>query len=54
MKTILVDALGTFVIEGQGVYQPLFDLLETYPNKKNCFKRQRRAAYRVWNRKYAL
>lgn len=34
MKTILVDALGTFVIEGQGVYQPLFDLLENYPNQK--------------------
>ena len=34
MKTILVDALGTFVIEGRGVYQPLFDLLESYPNQK--------------------
>lgn len=34
MKTILVDAAGTFVIEGQGVYQPLYDLLEKYPNKK--------------------
>ena len=35
MKTILVDAAGTFVIEGQGVYQPLYQLLEKYPNKKN-------------------
>jgi cAMP phosphodiesterase len=34
MKTILVDAVGTFVIKGVGVYQPMFDLLETYPNKK--------------------
>jgi len=34
MKTILVDAVGTFVIEGVGVYKPLFDLLEKYPNKK--------------------
>jgi HAD superfamily hydrolase (TIGR01509 family) len=34
MKTILVDAAGTFVIEGQGVYKPLFELLETYPNRK--------------------
>lgn len=34
MKTILVDAAGTFVIEGQGIYQPLYDLLENYPNKK--------------------
>lgn len=34
MKTILVDALGTFVIESQGINQSLFDLLETYPNRK--------------------
>jgi len=34
MKTILVDAVDTFVIEGKGVYQPMFDLLEKYANKK--------------------
>lgn len=34
MKTILVDAVDTFVIEGSGVYKPMFDLLEKYPNKK--------------------
>jgi HAD superfamily hydrolase (TIGR01509 family) len=34
MKTILVDAVDTFIIEGQGVYQPLFELLEKYPNPK--------------------
>ncbi len=34
MKTILVDALGTFVIEGLSIYQPLFELLEGYPNQK--------------------
>lgn len=34
MKTILVDAVDTFVIEGEGVFQPMFDLLEKYPNKK--------------------
>ncbi|OGD83931.1 hypothetical protein A2572_00010 [Candidatus Collierbacteria bacterium RIFOXYD1_FULL_40_9] len=34
MKTILVDAAGTFVIEGQGVYRQLYELLETYPNRK--------------------
>lgn len=34
MKTILVDAVDCFVIEGEGIYQPLFELLETYPNKK--------------------
>lgn len=34
MKTILVDAVDTFVIEGKGVYQPMFKLLEEYPNRK--------------------
>lgn len=34
MKTILVDAVGTFVIEGEGIYKPLHDLLEKYPNMK--------------------
>jgi FMN phosphatase YigB (HAD superfamily) len=34
MKTILVDAVDTFVIDGQGVYKPMFDLLEKYPNRK--------------------
>ena len=34
MKTILVDAVDTFVIEGGGVYKPMYDLLEKYPNKK--------------------
>lgn len=34
MKTILVDAVDTFVIEGVGVYKPMLELLEKYPNKK--------------------
>lgn len=34
MKTILVDAVETFVIEGDGIFQPMFDLLEQYPNRK--------------------
>ena len=34
MKTILVDAVEAFVIEGEGVYKPMHDLLETYPNRK--------------------
>lgn len=34
MKIILVDAVDTFVIEGEGVYQPMFELLEKYPNRK--------------------
>lgn len=34
MKTILVDDVDTFVIEGKGVFQPMFELLEKYPNSK--------------------
>ncbi len=34
MKTILVDAVDAFVIEGEGIYKPMHDLLETYPNRK--------------------
>ena len=34
MKTILVDAINTFVINGQGIDQEIFDLLEAFPNRK--------------------
>lgn len=34
MKTILVDAVDAFVIEGEGIYKPMYDLLEAYPNVK--------------------
>ena len=34
MKIILVDAIHTFVIEGQGMFKEMYDLLETYPNRK--------------------
>lgn len=34
MKTILVDAVDAFVIEGEGIYKPLYDLLEQYSNPK--------------------
>lgn len=34
MKTILVDAAHTFVIPGEGICKPLWELLETYPNRK--------------------
>ena len=34
MKTILVDAVYTFVSENGIIFQEMFDLLETYPNKK--------------------
>ena len=34
MKTILVDAVDTFIIEGKGIFKDLHNLLEQYPNKK--------------------
>jgi len=34
MKTILVDAIDAFVIEGQGIFREMHDLLEEYPNRK--------------------
>ncbi len=34
MKTILVDAIGAFVIKGEGIFQEMHDMLEQYPNKK--------------------
>lgn len=34
MKTILVDAVNTFVIEGSGIFKEMHELLETYENKK--------------------
>lgn len=34
MKTILVDAVDTLVIEGQGVFKEMQDLLDSYPNRK--------------------
>jgi HAD superfamily hydrolase (TIGR01509 family) len=33
MKTILVDAVNTFVVD-RAIYQPLLNLLEEYPNGK--------------------
>jgi HAD superfamily hydrolase (TIGR01509 family) len=34
MKTILVDAVDTFIIEGEGVFEEMHNLLDKYPNKK--------------------
>lgn len=34
MKTILVDAVDTFVIEGRGIFKDMHKMLEEYPNKK--------------------
>ena len=34
MKTILVDAINTFIIKDEGINTELFNLLEQYPNQK--------------------
>jgi HAD superfamily hydrolase (TIGR01509 family) len=34
MKTILVDAVDAYVIEGQGIFKKMHELLESYPNRK--------------------
>lgn len=34
MKIILVDAVHTFVLANEGIYEPLYELLQKYPNKK--------------------
>ncbi|OGH88124.1 MAG: hypothetical protein A3J93_00055 [Candidatus Magasanikbacteria bacterium RIFOXYC2_FULL_42_28] len=34
MKTILVDAINAFVIEGEGVFNEMYKMLEQYPNRK--------------------
>ena len=34
MKTILVDAVDTFVLEKEGIDKALYELLESYPNNK--------------------
>ena len=34
MKTILVDAVNTLIIPGQGVFAEMQELLETFPNQK--------------------
>lgn len=34
MKTILVDAVHAFVVVGEGVFEEMHELLETFSNKK--------------------
>lgn len=34
MKTILIDAFHTFVIKDKGIFTEMYQLLESYPNKK--------------------
>ncbi len=34
LKTILVDAVNTFVIKNEGINQEMYELLESYPNPK--------------------
>lgn len=37
MKTIMVDTMHAFVVKGEGIYEPMQALLETYPNRKILF-----------------
>lgn len=34
MKTILVDAINTFIDKNKGIFEDMFKLLEQYPNQK--------------------
>ena len=34
MKVILVDAINAFVIRGQGIFEPMREILDEYPNRK--------------------
>ena len=34
MKIILVDAINSFVIKDEGIFEEMYKLLEEYPNKK--------------------
>jgi len=34
MKTILVDAINTFVIKDEGIFEEMHKMLETWPNRK--------------------
>ncbi len=34
MKTILVDAINTFVLKDIGIFNEMYKMLEQYPNKK--------------------
>lgn len=34
MKTILVDAVDAFIVRDQGIFKEMYDLLETFPNRK--------------------
>lgn len=34
MKTILVDAINGIVLEDGSIFEPMYELLESYPNRK--------------------
>jgi len=34
MKIILVDAINTLILKGEGIFEKMLQLLEEYPNKK--------------------
>jgi HAD superfamily hydrolase (TIGR01509 family) len=48
MKTILVDAVDTFVIKDLGIYKEMQNLLETYANKKIILTNANDEQFRVF------
>ncbi len=34
MKTILVDAINTFILKHDGIFEEMYKMLEQYPNRK--------------------
>ena len=48
MKTILVDAVFTFVSDKGEIFQEMFDLLETYSNKKIVVSGANDEQIKIW------
>ena len=34
MKTILVDAVNCFIIKKEGIFEEMYEMLESFPNQK--------------------
>jgi len=49
MKTILVDAVHTFVSSEGVIFQEMFDLLEKYPNRKVLLTGASDEQFKKWN-----
>jgi HAD superfamily hydrolase (TIGR01509 family) len=57
MKTILVDAIGSFIIKGEGMSKEMYDLLKQYPNPKiilTSVEPENMAEYKMVNLPYPV